>query len=328
MNSASGSVVEARGGWVPAAAVRPLGLAGLELRQPGEGLLRPLDPLVGRPRSGGGDPARRGRRIVVELDPQGGHLGLGRGERGGQGIGLAIRVAARRGSDPDAVLGDPGERDEPVRDERRNALGEEPVEQIAVVDPEVGQRVVVDADAAADPAVRVVLGAQPIERPSRADTLERRVQPVRGQDRRIDRRPARLALGRPDPLVHRPEIEALDERPHQARPVVGRQKALEIDRAQLELLAHRALDAGPTPPSRLTRPVIGGRDIEQLMHDLDRSWDDPAWESLCRKIHNLETHVPPLPVPSVTTNRVTSTSRPNNARDGAGQASVMLVGYV
>lgn len=65
-----------------------------------------------------------------------------------------------------------------------------------VAHPEVGQRVVVDPDDAADPAVRVVALAQPIELARRAHPVDRRPQPQRHQDRRIDRRPTRAALER------------------------------------------------------------------------------------------------------------------------------------
>ena len=91
-----------------------------------------------------------------------------------------------------------------------------------------------------------MLGAQPVERAGRADALEGRVQPEGGQDRGVDRWSAGGTLGRSDPLVQGFDIEALDERPHQAGPVVGRQETLEIDRPQLDLGAVRALDPGRT----------------------------------------------------------------------------------
>src|SRR5664280_1083549 len=136
----------------------------------------------------------------------------------------------------------------PAGEERRHALDEELVEELGGLHPEVGQGVVVDPHAAGDPAVRVVLVTQAVEGPRRADPLEGGVQPERDEDRGVDRRASAVALGRPDPRVEGGEIEALDEGPHQARPVLGRQEALEVGRAQPDLLAARLLEPRSTPP--------------------------------------------------------------------------------
>ena len=152
-------------------------LAASELGQVLECSTDPLGSLGRRSLAGRGDPPRGGRRIVVELGLQGRDLGLGLGEEAFEGGPAPVRGGPGRGPDPDAVLGDDGHRHQAVGKQRGDALGEEPVEDVGLVDPEGGQGVVVDADPAGKPAVGVVLGAQAVERPGAADPLECRVQP-------------------------------------------------------------------------------------------------------------------------------------------------------
>lgn len=113
----------------------------------------------------------------------------------------------------------PRERHLAAGQERRNRLGEQLIEQVGCLDPEVGEGVLLHPDPAGEPPIRVMLVAQPIERPRRADPLERRVQPERDEDRQVDRRPAAVALDRPDPGEEGRQIEALDEGPHEAGPI-------------------------------------------------------------------------------------------------------------
>jgi hypothetical protein len=152
-------------------------LVALELRQVLECPTDPLGSLGRRPLAGRGDPPRGGRRIVVELGLEGVDLGLGLGEEALEGRAAPVRCGPSPRPDPHPVLGDDGHRHQSVGEQRGGALGEEPVEDVGLIDPEGGQGVVVDADPAGKPAIGVVLGAQPIERPCAADPLECRVQP-------------------------------------------------------------------------------------------------------------------------------------------------------
>jgi hypothetical protein len=104
-----------------------------------------------------------------------------------------------------------------------------------VLDPERREGVIVEPDPAGKPAVSIVLLTQPVERPGAADAFERRVQPQRHEDCRIDRWPSRMALDCLDARIQRREIEPLHEGPHEASPMVGAEEAVEIDRTQLEL---------------------------------------------------------------------------------------------
>ena len=269
-----------RGRHIAAPAVGPLGLARLELGQSREGASGSVGPLTVGPLTGGGHPPGGRPGVVVELGPQGVHLGFGQGQGLAQGIAPAERRGTRAGPDPDAVLGDPVEGHETLDHECRDTLGQEPIEQRTMGHPEVGQGVVVDRHAAAQPAVRVVLGAQPVEGPGAADRLDRRIQPQRGQDGRVDRRAAGLALDRPDTSIERAQIEALDEGPHETRPVVGRQEALEIDRAKLDLVPVRALQSRHAGHRSVRFGGLRGRDLKEgVVHGPDRSCDASICES-------------------------------------------------
>ena len=50
----------------------------------------------------------------------------------------------------------------------------------------------------------------------------------------------------------------------------------------------RALQPGHSGPGRVALGGLPGREREELVvHALNRSCDEPGWESLARKIHNL-----------------------------------------
>ena len=96
-----------------------------------------------------------------------------------------------------------------------------------------------------------------------------------------------MALDRPDRRLERGEVEPFDERPHEASPAVGRQEALEVARPEGDLVALRALEAGPAATLCLFHRRLGGREVEQLIHVRDRTGTRPSGESPSRKIHSL-----------------------------------------
>ncbi len=88
-----------------------------------------------------------------------------------------------------------------------------------------------------------------------------------------------MALDRPDPLVQRLEVETLDEGPHEPRPVVRRQEAVEVDRAQLDLAPVRALQARPARSQLLGLRWLRRRECEEgVVHAGNRSCDGLSWE--------------------------------------------------
>ena len=56
-----------------------------------------------------------------------------------------------------------------------------------------------------------------------------------------------MAFDRSDPLVQRSEVEPFDERPHEARPVIGRQEALEVGWAENKVTPTRCHGAYGCP---------------------------------------------------------------------------------
>ncbi len=96
-----------------------------------------------------------------------------------------------------------------------------------------------------------------------------------------------MAVDRSDPLVQRAEVEPFNERPHEARPVIGRQEALEVGRVKRDLITLRSLESWSCPSLGLSWAGFRGREVEQLIHAGNRSCERPSWESLTGKIHSL-----------------------------------------
>lgn len=178
-----------------------------------------LDPLAGGAFAGGGVSAGRGRRVVVHLLPQPGDLVLGFEQALGQ-----RRLAAERGrpggsADAGAVLGHAVEIDQPLLAEDGDRVRQQGIEDIHVADAEVGEGVVVDGDAAAQPAEGVVLGAQGGQCAGGADALKRSVQPQGDGQSGIEGGPPGVPLAGPDGVGQR-QIESAAELPDDAGLVV------------------------------------------------------------------------------------------------------------
>lgn len=153
MTLASGSVVEVR------ASVTALPERRLAASSSGRWASGPADPvraLGRRPFAGRGHAARGRRRIVVDFGFQRRDLGLGLGEEALEGRPAAIRGGPGRRPDPHPVLGDGRHGHQAIGEQRRDVRREQPVEDVGVLDPEGGERVVIHPDAAADPAVRTL----------------------------------------------------------------------------------------------------------------------------------------------------------------------------
>jgi hypothetical protein len=101
------------------------------------------------------------------------------------------------------------------------------VEQAQVADPEVRQGVVIDRDAAAEPAEAVVVRTQPVEGAGAADASDGGEQPQGDQDAGVGGRPAGAAVDGADGVEQRGEVEPLDEVPDGAGVVVGGEQVLQ-----------------------------------------------------------------------------------------------------
>src|SRR5438876_6559077 len=109
------------------------------------------------------------------------------------------RGCARTGTDAHAVLGHAVEIDQALLQQRGYAMGEQVIQKLDVLDTEVRQRVIMDRDAATDPAKAVVVAAQPVQSPGTADPFHGGQQPQGHQDLGIDGRtswPARSGANR------------------------------------------------------------------------------------------------------------------------------------
>ena len=211
-------------------------LLGRDLRQLGQGLRHALLPLPRRPAPCRLVPPRRRPRIVVHFLLQRLHLRRRIRHTRLQPLAPAKRRGPRARASPDPVLCHPRQLDQPLRHQRRHAGRQQPLQYLHhVLHPDIGQRVMVHRDAPGDPSIRVVLRAQPLDGPGTAHRVQRRVEPQRHQNGRIDRRPPRAPLHRADLSIQGGQIEPSHKLPHDAGPVVGRQQALQVDRPELKL---------------------------------------------------------------------------------------------
>ena len=195
-----------------------LGLGPLHLLQFRQRLLQAPLALAGRPLTG---------RLLLrrELRVRGGLLErlqmlAGRPQVLLQGLSFLEAVGPGVGADTGAVLGDPPDRNDPGLDQGRQHLGQEIVQGLLVVDPKVVEGMIVDRDPAAEPTVRVALGAEPVQLSTAADALGRGVQPQRQQQPRIRGGASGPPAARPDGLKKEGQVPALDQSPDGPHEVV------------------------------------------------------------------------------------------------------------
>lgn len=125
-----------------------------------------------------------------------------------------------------------------LRQKRRHVAAELVVQPLRVLDPEVAQRVVVDSHPTAQPAVGIVVLAQPVEFTRRTHAVQRRVQPQAHQNGRIDGRAPDASFDGTDQGVQGLKIERLHEGPNSTGLVLGGQRRVKITGTQFDLVAH------------------------------------------------------------------------------------------
>src|SRR5262249_16460592 len=114
-------------------------------------------------------------------------------------------------------------------------------------DPEVRQRMIVQGYAATEPAVDVVTVAEPVQRPCAANAIARGVKPKRQQQPRRRWWMAGRVFPRLDPILQCAQVELLDIGPDHPRRMILPDQAIDIDRSQLDLIAHRFAQPGGAP---------------------------------------------------------------------------------
>ena len=139
------------------------------------------------------------RRVGVELGAQLGHPCRRRLAAALQGRAAPERGRTGRGPHPHAVLRHPLQAGDPRPQQRREAVGQQALEQRAVRHPEVAQRSCGSCRRRRTATGRRVLAAQPRQLAGAADALDRGVQPQRHQQPWLGRRMPGMALDRPDP---------------------------------------------------------------------------------------------------------------------------------
>ena len=127
-------------------------------------------------------------------------------------------------------------------------LDQQTVEQVGAADPEVRQRVIVQRHATAEPAVDVVTVAEPVQGPRTANAVARGVQPKRQQQPRRWRRMTRPVLPRLDPIFQLAQVEPFDISPDHPCRMILPDQAIDIDRPQFDLVAHRLAQPRCAPP--------------------------------------------------------------------------------
>jgi hypothetical protein len=175
---------------------------------------------------------------------------------------LAKRGRPGAGAHPHSVLGHPVELGYAALEQGGKAVDQQPLEELALLDPEVAERLVVDAYAPAQPLEGEMLAAQARQAPCAADTLQRGVEPQRHHQARIGRGVAGSALHGFDLLVERSEVELLREGPHQAHAMIMRDEVVEAARAPLDLAALGLAQARP-PSRRAPRHGLLGQVVKQ-----------------------------------------------------------------
>src|SRR5208337_156948 len=218
-------------------------LFGLQLRQPLQSLLDPLGALARGSFTGFLLPAVLGPWVLVQLVPQCLNLRLGLCVSFLQGRTTAKRRSPGAGTDAHPVLGHSVQVDQSFGDQHCDVVSQQRVEQLDMPGTEVGERVVVGAHIAGDPAESIVCAAQFVELTGATDSFEGGVKPERHEDLGVDGGTSRRPLDGLDAVVQRAEVEPFDIVPDYPRGMIERDQFIEGRSAKDDLLAV----SGPQP---------------------------------------------------------------------------------
>src|SRR3974390_2297211 len=218
----------------------------LYLAQGLERRLHLLDALARRPLARRSNASVAGARLVIKLAFELFHHLLGACQMLLQARAAAVRSRPPTGAYPHAILRQPIQINDSAGFPRRHVLDQQPIEKLAIVDAEVAQRVVVDRHPAAQPAIRIMAFAQPLQGPCASHPLAGRVKPQRQQQARRNCRMSRHPLPRFDRILQLAQINLLHVIPNQSGRMVLPDQTVDIHRPQLDLVPLRL--APPRPP--------------------------------------------------------------------------------
>ena len=169
----------------------------------------------------------------------------------------AKRTIAGVGTDSHAVLRDPIHGDQAFVHERGDNLREQLVPLLAPPRAKIGERVIVDRDAAAKPLISQMVLAKSFQFPRAADASERGEHPKRHEQPGIDGVAADMMFDRLDLLEPGIEIKLTDKVPDHPRLRIGVEPLVERFPAHFGLIADR--DAKPRlAAAEFTSGLFGG----------------------------------------------------------------------
>jgi len=116
-----------------------------------------------------------------------------------------------------------------------DAVGEQLVQKVEVVDAKIGQGMVIDRDPATEPAKAMVVDAQPVQGAGAANALDGGVQPQGHPDLRVGGRAPRPALDGADVPEEGRQVQSLDELPDGPGVVFGGQEVFQQHGRQQDL---------------------------------------------------------------------------------------------
>ena len=175
----------------------------------------------------------------------------------------AKRAAAGVGSNFHAVLRNPIHGNQAFIHERGDYLREQIVPFLAPSRAEIGERVIVDRDAAAEPLISQMAFAEPFQFPCAADASEGGEHPKHHEQPGINGVAADMMFDGLDFLEPGIEIELTDQAPDHSRLRVGVEPLIERFPIHYGLIAHR--DAQPRLAAAKFTSGVGGGGIGEVV---------------------------------------------------------------
>jgi hypothetical protein len=143
--------------------------------------------------------------------------------------------------------------DQVLLQEHGNAVGQQTIQDFHMGDAKIGQRVVIEAHATAQPLKGDLVPATAVQLAGAADATQCRVQPQGQQNAWIGGRGAGAACHRLDLAQQVAEVKALDKRPNRSGRMVLGQQRVQATSTHLDLLAVGVTQAWRSACRRLGR---------------------------------------------------------------------------